>query len=178
MLDTGYPSSPGDVTLIDGVTEAMRKLTLNGYRLFIVSNQSGVGRGYFSEAQMWSVHERLIECLSSEGVSITESVYCTDAPDVSNSRRKPSPAMISDLIDKYKLEPSRCFMIGDKPSDVEAGCSAGCQTVLFGKDSQTAARLRVASNFTSTDWDETVEKILLSESVDSPPSPSSPRASA
>ncbi|TWT52133.1 D-glycero-alpha-D-manno-heptose-1,7-bisphosphate 7-phosphatase [Allorhodopirellula solitaria] len=161
MIDTGYPSSADEVVLIDGAAEALRRLMANEYRLFIVSNQSGVGRGYFTETQMWSVHNRLIELFQTEGVTFTDSAYCTDEPSQPGSRRKPSPDMILGLINQYALSPSQCYMVGDKSSDVAAGCAAGCRSVFYGDASQTRTWLPTAAPCLSTNnWRRIADEIL------------------
>ncbi len=126
MRDTGYPSDPNEVELLPGAAEALREIKQAGYALAMISNQSGVGRGYFSETVMWSVHARFVELLQQDGVSIDTFRYCISAPWKKDPMRKPAPGMILDAGLELNAIIHESFMVGDKDSDIDAAIAAGC----------------------------------------------------
>ena len=90
--DPGYLADPAQVRLLPGAAETLAELAAEGWKLFVVSNQSGVGRGMIADEQMHAVQQRFLELLAGRGVRITESYLCVHAPDENCSCRKPSPA--------------------------------------------------------------------------------------
>lgn len=129
MVDTGYVSDPALVTVLPGVSEALRVLKAAGFRLVIITNQSGIGRGFFTEADYHAVHTRLVELVGS-GV-LDAAYFCPDHPDVATDRRKPGPGMILEAARDLNLDLARSWMIGDRESDVAAGLAAGTRAVLL-----------------------------------------------
>lgn len=129
MVDHGYVSDPAQVELIEGVHEALLQLQEAGFLLFIVTNQSGIGRGYYTEAQMHRVHERLLELLP--GVRFTEIYFAPEAPDQPSYGRKPSPAFLHEAARRYGIDLSRSYMIGDKLSDLQCGIRAGVRRSIL-----------------------------------------------
>lgn len=142
--DRHYLSNPSGVTLLPGVGPALSRLTLMGCRLFMLSNQSGIGRGYFSEDAVHACQKRLEELLVPYGVFFTEAVWCPHAPEARCTCRKPRTGLWEALRERYQLHPKTTVMIGDKVDDlafaVNAGFAAGV-LVLTGKGLQESARL-------------------------------------
>lgn len=134
MVDVGYPSDPDDVMLLPGVSDALNACLQAGFRLAIISNQSGVGRGYFDADAVTAVHQRLLELLKAEGIGIDDAQYCLHAPEDGCACRKPSPLMLQRSAAKLGADLAASFMIGDKSSDVEAGHRAGCRGILLRAD--------------------------------------------
>ena len=124
-VDHGYVGKVEEFHFIEGIFEALRKLQQKGYKLFIVTNQSGIGRGYYSEADFLKLTEWMLKELQKEGVEIEEVAYCPHHPDDGCGCRKPEPGMIDYLAKKYGIDLKSSWMIGDKPSDLEAGRRAG-----------------------------------------------------
>jgi len=124
-VDHGYVGSIKDFEFISGVFEALRMLQKKGYKLFIVTNQSGIGRGYYSEEDFLKLTEWMLQRFEEEGIRIEEVAYCPHHPDAGCSCRKPEPGMIEKLARMYGIDLKNSYMIGDKPSDVEAGRRAG-----------------------------------------------------
>ena len=122
--ERNYLSNPDDVALIPGSGAALRNLSEAGFELILITNQSGVGRGYFTLDDVERVHERLKELLSEEGVTLKDIYIAPEAPDQPSRGRKPSPAFLFDARDEHGIDLSRSYMIGDKKVDVECGQNA------------------------------------------------------
>ena len=139
IVDSGYPHRPDQLVLIPGAAEAVKRLNDAGYVVVIVTNQSGVARGMFSEETMHGFNALLVERLAEAGARI-DAVYAAphhaeavderyrhpDHPD-----RKPNPGMLLKAIAEHDLDPARSLMIGDQPSDMEAARRAGVAGYRF-----------------------------------------------
>jgi D-glycero-D-manno-heptose 1,7-bisphosphate phosphatase len=143
IVDKDYLSSPEDVVIFPGVGVALKKLQDYGFKLFIVSNQSGVGRGYFTMDAVEKVNARLCEDLAREGVRFEKIYIAPEAPDQPSRGRKPSPQFLFDARDEFGLDLARSYVIGDKLIDVECGYNAGvkkCILVRTGYGAETERR--------------------------------------
>ena len=111
--------------------KALQLLQTLGFELFVVTNQSGVGRGYFSLENVYVIHKQLQNDLSEHKLSpFKDFAICPHSPDDKCECRKPSGKMIQDLIEKYNLAPNSSYMVGDKLIDAEAGRNAGIQGII------------------------------------------------
>jgi D-glycero-D-manno-heptose 1,7-bisphosphate phosphatase len=128
MRDVDYCGDPAQVEILPGAAEALRRLKAGGYKLIIVTNQSGISRGYFSETDYRAVEKEFLQQLG-EGL-IDATYYCPDAPDTNSPRRKPAPGMIFEARNDHRLDLERSYVIGDKASDVGCGRNAGAKTIL------------------------------------------------
>jgi D-glycero-D-manno-heptose 1,7-bisphosphate phosphatase len=126
-----YLSRPEGVVVFPGAGEALRRLQDAGYNLFIVSNQSGVGRGYFTLEDVARVNERLFEVLSKQGVRFEKVYIAPEGPEAPSRGRKPSPQFLLDARDEFGIELARSYMIGDKLIDLECGWNAGVKESLL-----------------------------------------------
>jgi D-glycero-D-manno-heptose 1,7-bisphosphate phosphatase len=150
MRDTGYCSDPGKVELLEDVARFLPELRKAGFKLIIVTNQSGIGRGYLTERDFWAV-QRELEKQIGPGV-IDATYFCADTPQSASNRRKPNPGMLLEAAGELCIDLKQSYMVGDKPSDAEAGIRAGVKaTILFRPDAtsgpvQNGATL-VAKNF-------------------------------
>ena len=129
--EKNYLCRPEDFHLIPGADLAMRRLQDAGYLLIVVTNQSGIGRGYYTEADMHAVNQRMCEIIRAAGVQLTHIYYAPEAPEQPSRGRKPSPAFLHDARDQYGIDLSRSFMIGDKWIDLQTGWNAGCASSLL-----------------------------------------------
>ena len=137
-----YLSRPEEVVLLPGVTPALRRLQDSGFRLFLVTNQSGVGRGYFTLAAVEAVHARLGLLLAREGVRLDAIYVAPEAPDQPSRGRKPSPQFLLDARDAFGVNLGGSYMVGDKLIDLQCGWNAGvrrCFLVRTGYGAETAA---------------------------------------
>ena len=139
MEDVDYCRDPAQVRVFPGAAEALRRLKARGFYLFIVTNQSGIGRGYFTEDDFQRVQSELIRQL---GEGLFDAVYrCADAPDHATERRKPGWGMILEAWGQYPIDLARSYIVGDSGRDIEAGRRAGLAAnvlVLTGKGHEQA----------------------------------------
>jgi D-glycero-D-manno-heptose 1,7-bisphosphate phosphatase len=132
-----YPSRPGDLRLYDGLDPYLRCLQESGFRLVVVTNQSGIARGYFTETDLRQMHAHLAAQLARMGVRLDAIYHCPHHPDgaipelaVRCTCRKPQPGMVLRAAADLGLDPRRSWLVGDILDDVEAGNRAGCRTIL------------------------------------------------
>jgi D-glycero-D-manno-heptose 1,7-bisphosphate phosphatase len=153
--DPGYLSDPESVRLVPGAADALRELGDRGFRLVVVSNQSGIARRLISEEQAAAVHERFVAELARRGVRLDGVRYCPHAPDAGCACRKPLPGLLVEAAEELGVDLARSFMVGDKQSDVEAGRRAGCRTILLAPDGDGVA----VSDHVARDWSDVARLI-------------------
>ena len=119
------------IELLDGVIEGLQKLQARNFLLFIITNQSGVGRGLFTESRVHEIHNALLKKLSDHYISINEVFYCPHHPDDGCICRKPSPHFVHYAQHQYNIDISQSFFMGDKGTDAETGKNAGTKTVYI-----------------------------------------------
>ncbi|MGY3549402.1 MULTISPECIES: D-glycero-alpha-D-manno-heptose-1,7-bisphosphate 7-phosphatase [unclassified Bradyrhizobium] len=137
-VDSEYLFEIGKFVWMDGAVEAVKAVNDAGYFAFVVTNQSGVARGLYQETDIHALHDWMATQLAAHGARIDAFEYCPFHPDgrveryrCASERRKPQPGMIMDLLDKFPVDASRSFMVGDKPSDIEAARAAGLPGHFF-----------------------------------------------
>ncbi|MCF6268154.1 MAG: HAD family hydrolase [Melioribacteraceae bacterium] len=136
-VDPGYLSNPNVVELFDGVGEGISRLKNScGFKIVVISNQSGIARGFFSKIEVDSVNEKINQILlDKNNVKIDAFYYCPFHPDFSSAEesecRKPSPMLVLKAAEEMDLDLSKSYFVGDKPSDIECGINAGLKTVLI-----------------------------------------------
>ena len=127
MHDADYCSDPKQVHVFEGVREALRRLKRKGYKLIIITNQSGIGRGFFTLDQYRAVETEVLRQL---GPGLIEATYfCPDTPEQPSKCRKPAPGMILQAERDHHVDLARSFFIGDKEIDAECGRNAGMRTI-------------------------------------------------
>lgn len=146
--DVPYNVNPGLIELTWHAGQALQLLQHMGYALIVVSNQSGVAKGLFTEAALDPVHQRLTGLLAQYGVELSGFYYCPHSPDgvigryaVPCTCRKPMPGMLYRAAHEHDIDLSQSWMIGDILHDVEAGRRAGCQTILIDNGNETEWKL-------------------------------------
>lgn len=142
--DRHYLADPAGVTLLPGAGEALGRLCAAGCHLYVVTNQSGIGRGYFSEQDFLACQNRLDELLRPFGAKIADFRHCPHDPSRGCDCRKPGTGMWKSLCAAHGLNPAECVMVGDKIEDLlfgrNAGFAASC-LVLTGKGESRAREL-------------------------------------
>ena len=136
--DSGYTFEVHKLEWIDGARAAVKAVNDAGYFAFVITNQSGVARGYYEEQHVVALHRWMADRLAEVGAHIDAFEYCPDHPDGTvarycrtSERRKPAPGMITDLAQRFPVDMERSMVIGDKPSDLEAAQAAGLPGHLF-----------------------------------------------
>jgi D-glycero-D-manno-heptose 1,7-bisphosphate phosphatase len=125
--DADYCSDPKEVRVFKGASEALGRLKKRGYKIIVITNQSGIGRGFFTLAQYRLVEEEVLRQIGSNLIEAT--YFCPDVPGKPSKCRKPAPGMILEAARDHHIELGRSFFIGDKEIDVECGHNAGLRTI-------------------------------------------------
>jgi len=130
--DSGYTSRAEDFHFVDGIFDLCRAAVKSGYLLIVVTNQAGIGRGYYSEKEFFSLTEWMCNRFQAEGAPITDVFYCPFHPKhgvgdykQDSFDRKPNPGMLLRAAEEHELDLARSMMIGDKDSDMQAANKAG-----------------------------------------------------
>jgi D-glycero-D-manno-heptose 1,7-bisphosphate phosphatase len=130
-LDRNYLSRVEDIEWFPDTMKALKLLQALGHELFVVTNQSGVGRGYFSLESVYVIHRQLQNDLRESKLEVFKDfAICPHSPDENCRCRKPSGQMIKDLMEKYHIDAAHSFMVGDKLIDAECAQNAGIQGIL------------------------------------------------
>lgn len=131
-----FCSQPSQVKVVPGAPEALLRLAGAGFALVIITNQSGIGRGYFTREDYHRVHEEVLWQLKP--AEITAAYFDDSTPDNPSDRRKPSPKMVGEAARDHGLDLARSFFVGDRRADIECGKNAGLRTILvetgYGRD--------------------------------------------
>ncbi|MCJ8330698.1 MAG: HAD family hydrolase [Lentisphaeria bacterium] len=141
IVDKDFLDNVEGVELLEHSASAMAAMKKLGYKLAMVSNQSGIGRGYFGPGIVDAQNCYLQELLTAHDASLDAMAFCGDHPDADTTHRKPAPGMLLDIAEELDADLSQCWMIGDKESDIQAGKNVSCQTI---KIPEQAADLKAA----------------------------------
>jgi len=186
--DPGYINNPDQVKLLEGVPEMLIALKAMGYKLVVVSNQSGVARGILTEETLAQINKRLEQLLAESGASLDRVYYCPYHPDGvipkyrrESDHRKPNPGMLLAAGKDMDIDLTESWMVGNGPDDIEAGARAGCRTIMV--DSQRHERLQpgqLAPDYRAVNLKEVINIIKMharsanseQRTADSPSTPS------
>lgn len=136
--NTVHVNRPADLKLYPWTTSAIRKLKEAGFLVFVVTNQGGIEMGYFTEKDLHDIHEHLTNLLATDNANVEEIAYCPHFNHPCECR-KPKPGMLLTLAQKYEIDLANSWMVGDFPTDIQAGNAAGCHTVKIGQPDPTAS---------------------------------------
>jgi D-glycero-D-manno-heptose 1,7-bisphosphate phosphatase len=141
MQDADYCSDPQQVKIFPRVAEALRRLKSKGFKVIIITNQSGIGRGFLTVEQYRAVEAEVLRQLGDGLIDAT--YFCPDVPGQHSSCRKPAPGMIIEATREHQIDLAQSFLIGDKEIDAECGRNAGVRTIRVrtGFDRETAGSM-------------------------------------
>lgn len=150
-VERRYLSDPAKLALLPGVAPGLRALRELGLGLIVVTNQSGIARGFFNQARLERIHDRLHELLGAVGVELDGIYVCPHGPDDGCPCRKPRDGLVLAAARELGFQPERSFVIGDKPCDIDLGRQIGGTTLLVrtGHGAETAAALSGAAETVS-----------------------------
>jgi D-glycero-D-manno-heptose 1,7-bisphosphate phosphatase len=131
IVEKNYLHKPEEVEIFPGAGGALKRLNDAGFKLIIVTNQSGIGRGYYTLADAERVNARVCADLACEGVRFEKIYIAPEAPDQPSRGRKPSPQFLLDARDEFNLNLAASFMVGDKLIDLECGWNAGVKQSIL-----------------------------------------------
>ncbi len=167
-----YLYKPDETVILPGVVSALRRLREAGFLAIVVTNQSGVARGMYGEADVHAVHERIRELLAAEGASVDGFYHCPHHPKFSSpcDCRKPQPGMLLAACRDFDIDPARSAMVGDRLSDLAAGRAAGCRAcylVKTGYGLETIRKENISGIDVAEDLPDAVEQFLNLEALSS-----------
>ena len=126
--DIGYVHKIEDFKLMRNAIEGLK--LLKNFKLFIVTNQAGIGRGFYKFEDFLNYNNRVLKELEKHGIKIEKTYYCPHKPEDNCNCRKPKVKLVKDAEKEFKLNLKKSFVIGDRKSDIELGKNAGCNTIL------------------------------------------------
>jgi histidinol-phosphate phosphatase family protein len=129
--DVHYCRRPEDFVLFPSAAKVIKLLNDRGFKVIIITNQSGVAHGYFNEETLGEIHKKMMEELGREGAIIDGIYYCPHHPDDNCECRKPKPSLILQAARDFNIDLKHSFVIGDLQKDIELGQNAGCSTILL-----------------------------------------------
>ncbi len=158
MEEVNYCADPARVKVFPGVSEALLELGDRGYLLIVISNQAGIGRGYFTEKEYRAVESELSRQLWP--ALLDASYFCPDHPDRPTDRRKPAPGMVLEAQRDWNIDLGRSFLIGDKAIDVECGRNAGVLTIIVKTGYGGAEHEHARANWTAESFRQAADIVL------------------
>ena len=145
--EVGYLHKIKDFEFIDGVFDACLHFQKLGYYLIIITNQSGIARGYYNEDDFHLVNNWMIDQFENQGVSILDVFFCPHGPKSTCDCRKPKPGMFNQANDKYNIDVGNSWMIGDKEADIQAANAAGIKNTILVKSGHEIDETNSKSQF-------------------------------
>jgi len=130
-IDTSYVGKIEDFTFCDGIFDILSFLQESGYLLFIITNQSGIGRGYFSIDDYNKLNAYMLDELKKQNITISEVKCCPHTPDDNCQCRKPNATMVNELVKKYNIDTNISWFVGDKTSDIDCGINANIKNTIL-----------------------------------------------
>jgi len=170
--DIGYVSSPAELIIYPHAAEAVRLVNEAGLKAIVITNQSGIARGMYTEEMLCAIHKRMIEELARDGAIVDAIYYCPHHPRIGDERyrkacecRKPSPGMLTEAAREHDIDLARSYMIGDKASDINLATNAGARGVLvltgYGRETlSNQVTWPCAPAFVADDLLQAVKRIL------------------
>lgn len=151
VVDRHYLSEPADLEFLPGAADGLRRFYEHGYRLVVITNQSGIGRGMFSLQQLHDVHQRFRTMVADAGARIDEIYFCPHVPEDNCPCRKPRLGLLVRAASELHFDPAKAIVIGDKASDIQFGRGAGATTILIASEQDNDICRKVRPDFVMAD---------------------------
>lgn len=159
VFDRGYLDDPAGLEFLPGAAQGLRTLHSRGYRLVVITNQSGVGRGLFPEERVHAMNARLRRMVEEAGAQLEQIYFCPHAPAAGCDCRKPGLKLMAQAAAELGFEPARAAVIGDKLSDIEFGQRVGALTILIAPAGPQAGT-STASDYVAENLEQAAQIIL------------------
>jgi D-glycero-D-manno-heptose 1,7-bisphosphate phosphatase len=164
VIDRGYADDAASLEFAPRAAEGLRFFHANGYRLLVITNQSGVGRGLFALERVHEMNARLEVMVSEAGARLERIYFCPHAPEAGCACRKPAPGLLAQAAAELRFDPACAVVIGDKESDIEFGRRAGATTILIAAQGPSPAA-RVQPDFVARDLLAAAHELMECRSV-------------
>ncbi len=148
-----------DFEFVDGVFKACEHFQKKGYDIVIITNQSGIGRGYYTEEDYQRLTEWMLEQFANNGINIVAVFQCPHTPESNCTCRKPKPGMFLQAIEKFNIEPLQSWVIGDRERDLQAGVAAGIKNTILVKSGHRVDAKPPIARFLLNSIAETIDVI-------------------
>jgi len=158
--DVHYCRQPEDFELLPTVPEAIRLLNINNFKVVVITNQSGIARGYFTEETLAQIHKKMVGELAKCGAKLDGVYYCPHHPDEGCSCRKPKTALFLKSARELDIDFIFSFVVGDMQMDIDAGKALGCKTVLVTTGPQGGNGIVDPPNYTANSLLEAAKWII------------------
>lgn len=159
--DTGFVHKLGDFKLIENAVEGLK--LLKGYRLFIVTNQSGIGKGVYRLEDFLRFNSHLIKTLRKYNIKIEKTYYCPHKPEDNCECRKPKAKFLKDAEKEFGIDLKKSFVIGDRKSDMELGINCNCKTIFIANKKTNEAKNKIAADYFAEDLVDAAKWILKND---------------
>lgn len=135
--DHGYVGQIEEFEFVDGVFEACKYFSSLGYEIIVITNQSGIGRGYYTQEDFEKLTTYMLEKFKENGIKILKVYYCPHSPDIDCSCRKPNIGMIKNACNDFEIDLNKSWLIGDKISDIETAINANIKNHILISDKKS-----------------------------------------
>lgn len=159
-----YIKTADEFVFTEGVREALSLVNSLDYKLIVITQQSGIGKGIYSEVDLAEIHQKMDDGLKNYGIWLDGIYYCPHTKKDNCNCRKPKTGMIEKAVEEHYIDLENSYLIGDATRDIQMGKNAGCKTILVktgeaGKDKE----YRVRANYTANNLQEAIERIIKNE---------------
>ena len=156
--DVNYCRHPDDFELFLNTARAIKLLNQHGFKVIVITNQSGIARGYFTEETLAQIHEKMKSELAKEGACIDGIYYCPHHPDDNCDCRKPKPKLVLQAAKEHDIDLKHSFVVGDLPLDIDMGKAVGCKTILLLDSPQED--MNISPDYIASDLLEATQYVL------------------
>jgi len=156
--DVHYCRRPEDFRLFPNTAKAIKLLSEHGFKVIVITNQSGIARGYFTEEALAQIHEKMKAELAKEGAWIDGIYYCPHHPDDNCNCRKPKPKLVLQAAKEHDIDLKHSFVVGDLSLDIDLGKAVGCKTILLLDSPQED--MNISPDYIASDLLEATQYVL------------------